>query len=325
MPGKLRFFVDVPSPNNATAAVMRLEKDGTNIPITDDCGGLRQFFELAAELGCYDAEASGGGVGGTSPNGVDSAILFLGSPIDVPPLQKTYIDLGSLTLQVAHTGSYAIRCDSMMLTEIMYKGQTVLHPTATNQSGWIFKPRNELSFDLAGPVITASYVNLGSIIGYQGFNQRLVFFDHSEGPIKDNEGFVFTEPNCGDYGIVVKAAGQGFIGNPVDVWGAHAQKYACIDIGHGAALVGGGNMIRAIVNPEPSTGTGLDYWGKDDMVDIQINEGDAGIGWRGITLEAPSTGLNCRVGRNVTTNKIVQAAGAGNPSANIINGVSYVN
>lgn len=325
MPGKLRFFVDTPSPNNSTAAVMRLEYNGTNIPVTDDCGGLRQFFEQAAALECLDAEASGGGVGGTSPNGVDSAILFLGSPVDVPPLQKTQITMGALTLQVAHTGSYGIRCDSMMLTRLTLEGQTVLHPTATNQNGWIFRPRNELSFDLAGPVITASYVNIGSIIGYQNKNQRLVLFDHTDGPIKDNQGFVFTEPNCGDYGVCVKGAGNGFIGNPLEVWGAHAQKYACIDMGNGAAVVGGGNMIRAIVNPEPSTGTGLDYWGKDDMVDIQINTGDTGTGWRGITLEAPSTGLSCRVGRNVTSNKIVQAPGAGHPNANIINGVSYVN
>lgn len=324
--GKIKLFCIAPSSNNASPATMALEVNGSNVPITDSCGGFKQFIELLSQTPALDGEASGAACSGVAPNGVDNCILFLTSPIDFAPMEKGRVDIGALTLQVVHTGPYGIRMNSMMMTDICWRGgQLVLNPPVANQIGLLVQPRDELPVDQAGPVVTESSIVFPSIVAVRGNNQMCAVFDHGAAPILQNKGFEFTEPNGGDFGIVVNWSGHGFIGNPLDVWGAHAQKYACVDIGHGHALVGGGNMIRAIVAPEPGAGTGFDYWGHDDIVDLQIIPGDAGSGGRGITLEAGSSGLQCRIGQNVAVTPILNGTGSGHPKPNMINGTAYQN
>jgi hypothetical protein len=213
-------------------------------------------------------------------------------------------------------------------------GQIVLHRYAPNQKGVIFQPRTELPQDANGPCITQSRFSIpniaaaaSSVTDNRPAGQGCVVFDHSIAPIGMSE-FKMIEPLGGDFGVVVHANGQGFAGNEIDVLGAHGQRYACLDIGHGTACGAnyGGNTIRAIVAPGPGynglPGTGVDYWGHDDIMDLQIHPGDDGIGTRGITLEAGSYGLQCRIGRNAATTPILMGA-SGHPRPNVINGISY--
>lgn len=326
MTGKIKLFCVTPSPNNSSPATMRLEVSGTNVPITDDCGGFKQFLQLLSQTPALDGEASGAACSGAAPSGVDNCILFLHSPVDLAPMEKGRIDIGAITLQSAHNGSYVVRTNSMMMTALSWTGgQLVLKPDAPNQIGLLVQPRDELPSDPAGPVVTESSIVFPSIVAVKGNNQMCAVFDHGGGPIVQNRGFEFTEPNGGDFGVVVNWNGHGFLGNPLDVWGAHAQKYGCVDIGHGRSLIGGGNMIRAIVAPEPGSGTGLDYWGHDDIIDLQILPGDTGNGGRGITLENGSSGMQCRIGQNVAVTPILNGTGSGHPKANVINGVAYQN
>ena len=321
--GKIRLFCTIPSPNNSSPATMALEVNGTNVPITDNCGGLQQFFNLLTQTPALDGEVSGAQCSGSAPNGIDNCILFLQSPVDLPSMQLGRVDMGALTLQVAHNGAYGIRMDSLMNTSIDWRGgQLVLKPDVPNQIGLWVRPRSPWVQDPNGPAIGQARITFPSIVAVRGMGQVLALIDHSQAPIGATK-FDFTEPNGGDFGVCVTGAGHGFIGNSITVFAAHGQKYGCIDIGHGANVTGGGNFIKGTVCPEPGFGTGLDYWGHDDIVDLQITGGDTGNGARGITMESGSYNLQCRIGQNVAVSPIVLGPGSGHPKPNMINGTAY--
>lgn len=317
----VRLFADVPSKDNGSPATMRLEVGGANIQLNDPTG-LQQFFDLVAYNG-IDGEIIGGpcGTNSVAAAGTDPVILFPTTPLEIRPMEKGLIRIGSVTIQIAHTGAYGLRTDSMMAAEIDWRGgQLVLNPAATGQVGLLVQPRSALPIDTHGPCVTTSALTFPSIVGFAAKTQCLVKFDHSSGPIRQNKGFTFTEPNGGATQIVVTHSGHLFEQNYLTVAGAHAATVSCIDIGNGSATgVGGANVIDAILAPEPGC-TAIDYWSKDDVILAQIALGDTGAGFRGITLEAGSSGLRATIGRNAATNPIVVGGGSG---PNYINGATY--
>lgn len=243
--------------------------------------GLQEAIDYAATTG-MDLLVLGGTL---LPTSQDPSIISCTDTIFFPPMQKGVVTFQSVTINIGGTPDVGIQFDSTMAFDFQWRGGQLVCGADT-EIGMLFKPQNELIFDPAGPVITASRFQVPSTVMLHP-DGICVRFDPDLANIGDGNVFEFVEPNGGAYGVqVLGDASNVFAGNTVRVYGAHAQTSFCVSVGinsTGAANIYG-NHWEIECDPG-SGGGGVDIWGQNDIFTITV-EGDEGPGAVGIKLES---------------------------------------
>lgn len=242
--------------------------------------GLQEVINYCVENG-LNFTLEGGCV---KSDGQDPSIVQCTTAIIWPPLQKGTFTFNSVTINFAKIGGYGMLFDSIMAASIIFNGGQIVAPYC--HVAVAFQPRTLLPNDTqARAVITASTIILPSVI----CDNYCVSMDTTNGTIRGNPLFRFTEINGGQYGLVVSAPANGFIENNVEIIGAHDQSVVSIQIGTTASDIIYYNFWKITASPSGTGGVGVMTYGDKDKFDVNITnqEGQPLVGF---ILQASSEG-----------------------------------
>jgi len=239
--------------------------DGTVLTTTGSTTqGLQEAINYACEHG-FDLKVSGGQV--CHKNGQNPAIIMCTSRLVIPPLELANIEVGAtLNFCGPSPQAEAVIFDSIMASRIIFSGQIVV------SAGWgcgvKFKPRTELPCDQNGPIITASKINLPSVI-MTGGTGVCIDFDAQLGGISGNI-FEILEPNNGAIGIRVTASATTlFDGNHLVIREIHACTTGIVagNLAHGARVLG--NTWTCSICPKS---IGAEIFGQNERWSISVDD-----------------------------------------------------
>ena len=260
--------------------------------------------------------SSSGAAGGSAVrfqhSGQDVAIISCVAGLDIPPLQGVRWDIHATINFGGPGGTPAIDFDSIMASNIHFAGQIVV--SAGYSIGVRFRPSLELPQDPFGPVITAAYIKLPSVVMAGGGGVG-IDLDATSGGISSNV-FQFVEPNDGAIGIRVQVGAlTTFDHNQINAVDIHAQDTS---INAGVAATHAANIFGNTWNVQcdaSTGGVGVEMWGRNEAWTISVTNLE-GSPSTGVTLNTSAKQNHITMLRNDATTKIVDAA---TEKSNVIN------